>query len=55
MPRDLAFLPVAGGWGRAGATHIRLAAANEELLEGALRAAWKTHKEKNARARRKRR
>jgi hypothetical protein len=26
------FLPVAGGWGRGGATHLRLAAANEDLL-----------------------
>jgi hypothetical protein len=42
------FLPVAGGWGRMGATHIRLAAANEDMLEGALRAAWKLRLEKNA-------
>jgi hypothetical protein len=34
------FLPIAGGWGRNGATHIRLAAANEDVLAGALRAAW---------------
>ncbi|HLI77280.1 MAG TPA: MmcQ/YjbR family DNA-binding protein [Acidobacteriaceae bacterium] len=26
------FLPVPGGWGRGGATHIRLAAANEATL-----------------------
>lgn len=31
------FLPVSGGWGRMRATHIRLAAANEDLLAGALR------------------
>ena len=43
------FLPVAGGWGRNGATHIRLAKANEDLLAGALRTAWKLRKEKNAR------
>jgi hypothetical protein len=43
------FLPVAGGWGRAGATHIRLAAANEDLLAGALRTAWKLRVEKNKR------
>jgi hypothetical protein len=42
------FLPVAGGWGRNGATHIRLAAANEALLAGALRTAWKLRVEKNA-------
>jgi hypothetical protein len=43
------FLPVPGGWGRNGATHIRLAQANEDLLAGALRTAWKLRKEKNAR------
>jgi hypothetical protein len=42
------FLPVKGGWGRMGATHIRLAGATEEVLAGALRAAWKLRKEKNA-------
>jgi len=42
------FLPVAGGWGRMGATHIRLAAANEDVLEGALRTAWKIRIQKNA-------
>ena len=41
------FLPVAGGWGRNGATHLRLAAANEDLLLGALRTAWKLRVEKN--------
>jgi hypothetical protein len=35
------FLPVAGGWGRNGVTHIRLAEASEDVLEGALYAAWK--------------
>lgn len=42
------FLPVAGGWGRNGATHIRLAAANEDLLRGALQVAWKLRIQKNA-------
>lgn len=41
------FLPVHGGWGRMGATHIRLAAANEQSLAGALRAAWRLRVEKN--------
>ena len=41
------FEPVAGGWGRMGATHVRLSAANEDLLAGALQAAWKTRVEKN--------
>ena len=47
------FVPVAGGWGRMGATHIRLAAANEDVLAGALRAAWKLRLEKNAKPARK--
>jgi hypothetical protein len=41
------FIPIAGGWGRNGATHIILAAANEDLLAGALRTAWKLRIEKN--------
>lgn len=41
------FLPVAGGWGRNGATHLRLAAANEDLVRGALHTAWKLRIEKN--------
>jgi len=43
------FIPVAGGWGRMGATHLRLAGANEDLLRGALEAAWRLRKEKNER------
>src|SRR5262252_3934390 len=35
------FLPIPGGWGRTGMTHIRLAAADEDTLYGALHAAWK--------------
>ena len=42
------FVPIAGGWGRMGATHIVLAAANEDLLAGALRTAWRLRVEKNA-------
>ena len=34
------FLPVKGGWGRMGATHIILAKANEDVLAGAPRTAW---------------
>jgi hypothetical protein len=41
------FVPIAGGWGRMGMTHIRLAAASQEVLEGALRAAWKLRLERN--------
>jgi hypothetical protein len=43
------FVPIAGGWGRTGMTHIRLAAATEDVLTGALRTAWKLRMEKNAR------
>ena len=42
------FVPVHGGWGRMGATHIRLAKATEDVLTGALRTAWKLRVEKNA-------
>lgn len=45
------FLPIAGGWGRMGATHIRLAAASEDVLAGALRTAWKLRVEKNGKTR----
>ena len=45
------FVPVAGGWGRMGATHIRLAKANRDILTGALYAAWKLRVDKNAAAR----
>jgi hypothetical protein len=41
------FLPVFGGWGKGGATHIRLAAADEDTLAGALHTAWKLRIEKN--------
>lgn len=44
------FLPVHGGWGRNGATHVRLAAVSEDVLEGALRTAWKLRMDRNAKA-----
>lgn len=44
------FLPVHGGWGRNGATHVRLAVVSEDVLEGALRTAWKLRLDKNAKA-----
>lgn len=47
------FLPVSGGWGRNGATHIRLAKANKDVLTGALQAAWKTRSDKNRKTARK--
>jgi hypothetical protein len=45
------FLAIPGGWGRNGATHVRLAAADEDLLLGALRTAWKLRVEKNQKTR----
>jgi hypothetical protein len=47
------FLPIAGGWGRMGGTHIRLAAASEDVLAGALHTAWKLRVEKNAKSAKK--
>ena len=41
------FLPAPGGWGRMGATHVRLAAATETQLKEALHTAWKSRLEKN--------
>ena len=49
------FLPVAGGWGRMGATHIRLAKATRDLLTGALRTAWQLRVDQNAASRRTKR
>jgi len=46
------FLPIPGGWGKMGHTHVRMA-AREDVLTGALRAAWKLRFDKNAKARRK--
>ena len=48
------FLPIHGGWGRMGMTHIRLAKASEDVLVGALRAAWMLRIEKNTRTKKKR-
>jgi hypothetical protein len=42
------FLPIPGGWGKMGHTHIRLAAASEDGMTGALRTAWKLRIDKNA-------
>ena len=47
------FVPIAGGWGRMGMTHIRLSAANEDLLSGALKTAWKLRVEKNEKSSKK--
>lgn len=47
------FVPVPGGWGRMGATHVALSKANEDLLTGALQTAWRLRVEKNAKPARK--
>jgi hypothetical protein len=45
------FVPVAGGWGRMGATHLVLAKAAEDVMHGALRTAWRLRVDMNARTR----
>jgi hypothetical protein len=47
------FVPVKGGWGRMGATHIVLSTANEDVLAGALRAAWQLRVAKNQKSAKK--
>jgi hypothetical protein len=46
------FLPIAGGWGRMGMTHIVLANATEDVLRGALQTAWRLRVEANVRTKR---
>jgi hypothetical protein len=41
------FLPIPGGWGRMGATHVVLAKVNTDMLAGALQTAWRIRREKN--------
>jgi hypothetical protein len=41
------FIPVAGGWGRNGATHVKLSVASEDVVQGALATAWRLRIEKN--------
>ena len=47
------FVPIAGGWGKTGMTHIRLANATEDVLTGALHAAWKLRLGKDAQRRKR--
>ena len=49
------FLPIPGGWGSMGMTHIRLAEASEDVLYGALHTARKLRVEKNAKTGKKKR
>lgn len=44
------FIPIAGGWGRKGSTHIVLAKANKDTLHDALHAAYKLRVQKNSAA-----
>jgi hypothetical protein len=47
------FLPIHGGWGRMGMTHIILAAATEDVLKGALQTAWKRRIDNNSKTKTK--
>jgi hypothetical protein len=42
------FIPVPGGWGRGGATHVNLTLSSEDFILGALQTAHKLRVEKNA-------
>ena len=42
------FIPIAGGWGRMGMTHVILANVSEDVLEGAIRTAYTLRVEANA-------
>ena len=45
------FLPIPGGWGRMGCTHIRLAVASRQQVLKGLQLAWSLRVEKNGEAR----
>jgi hypothetical protein len=47
------FLPIPGGCGRMGMTHIRLANATEDVLTGALRTAWQLRVSRNSKTKAK--
>lgn len=49
------FLPIKGGWGRMGMTHIVLANASPESMEGALRAAWSLRIQNNQKTKKRKR
>jgi hypothetical protein len=42
------FVPIHGGWGRMGHTHLVLAAADEETIRGALQTAYNLRVAKNS-------
>ena len=41
------FLPIKGGWGRMGMTHVRLSEASERQMTDALHSAWRLRVEMN--------
>jgi len=45
-----AFVPVAGGWGRMGITHVVLSNVGEDVLEGAIRTAYNLRVAANVKA-----
>ncbi|MBV9507767.1 MAG: MmcQ/YjbR family DNA-binding protein [Acidobacteriia bacterium] len=47
------FSPVPGGWGRNGSTRVCLAKVAPDILEAALRTAWRRRVDMNTRTRRK--
>ena len=47
------FLPIPGGWGRMGMTHVRLKEADEDILAGALQTAYRLRVAKNAKTKKK--
>jgi hypothetical protein len=51
MALSPAFEPVAGAWGRSGSTLVKLAEVDPELLETALRAAWRERAPKRLQSR----
>lgn len=48
------FVPIPGGWGRMGMTHLVLANAGEDVLRGALQTAWRLRVEANVRTKTRR-
>jgi hypothetical protein len=48
------FVPIAGGWGRMGMTHVVLDKASEDVLRGALQTAWRLRLQANARTKSRR-
>ncbi len=45
LPR--VFIPIHGGWGRMGMTHVVLSEVSEDVLHGAIKAAWQLRLEQN--------